>query len=279
MWRRWSQAARRNSCKGSRHVVVKGGHLDGPPSMSSSMAEGSNTLKGSGSRPRALHGTGCTFASAIAAELAKGAAVTEAVRRAKAYNYHRDSPGEPIGMALGPRIIWRPVTVKRLATTSSCSWRKAVRATGRWDRHADSRGTVESGAGPAACNHVAGGGCLGRSHRTRGRRYPSHGNPRSGASQHVATIILAPVRLTPGIERDEHSHGEDILHTCQTANLRIAQLSHQAEPAEEQSRERINGDLGRGRSDSKGWTPSPISSMTVARWIKRRWCGCLTGMP
>ena len=31
-------------------------------------------------------------------------------------------------------------------------------------------------------------------------------------------------------------YGEDILHTCQTGNLRIAQLSHQTEPAEAQSR-------------------------------------------
>ena len=50
------------------------------------------------------HGTGCTFASAIAAELAKGASVKEAAQTAKAYVSAaiRGSAGWHLGKGHGP---------------------------------------------------------------------------------------------------------------------------------------------------------------------------------
>ena len=72
--------------QGARAVLVKGGHMEG--------AEASDVLFDAHGRhiftqPRIAtsntHGTGCTLSSAIAAELAKGAALPTAVERAKAY--------------------------------------------------------------------------------------------------------------------------------------------------------------------------------------------------
>ena len=70
---------------GARAVVVKGGHLEGPPvdlfydggefrEFSAPRIDTANT-----------HGTGCTFASAVAAGLAKGMEVVDAVAAAKEY--------------------------------------------------------------------------------------------------------------------------------------------------------------------------------------------------
>jgi hydroxymethylpyrimidine/phosphomethylpyrimidine kinase len=96
------QAARRIYAKGPRYVVVKGGHLTGPPT--DVMFDGSafQYLEGERITTKSLHGTGCTFASAITAELAKGAEVVVAVRRAKAYITTAIRLAQPIGHGFGP---------------------------------------------------------------------------------------------------------------------------------------------------------------------------------
>jgi hydroxymethylpyrimidine/phosphomethylpyrimidine kinase len=79
------EAARRVAKLGPRHVLVKGGHLKGEAvdllfngreftAFSAPRIDSGNT-----------HGTGCTFSAAIAAGLAKGRPLPEAVRDAKAY--------------------------------------------------------------------------------------------------------------------------------------------------------------------------------------------------
>ncbi|MGQ9598389.1 MAG: bifunctional hydroxymethylpyrimidine kinase/phosphomethylpyrimidine kinase [Anaerolineae bacterium] len=72
---------------GARHVVVKGGHLADPEVAIDVLYDGRSFQEFKAPRidtPN-THGTGCTFASAIAAELAKGAPIQEAVQIAKAY--------------------------------------------------------------------------------------------------------------------------------------------------------------------------------------------------
>lgn len=72
---------------GARNVVVKGGHLPGASDAVDVLYEGQEFTVFDAPRidtPN-THGTGCTFASAIAAELAKGNEVHAAVRIAKEY--------------------------------------------------------------------------------------------------------------------------------------------------------------------------------------------------
>lgn len=72
---------------GARYVVVKGGHLPAASDAVDVLYDGQQFVEFRAPRVDTAntHGTGCTFASAIAAELAKGDTVIEAVRRAKAY--------------------------------------------------------------------------------------------------------------------------------------------------------------------------------------------------
>lgn len=72
---------------GARYVVVKGGHLPAANDAVDVLYDGEQFVEFCAPRLNTAntHGTGCTFASAIAAELAKGYAVIEAVRHAKAY--------------------------------------------------------------------------------------------------------------------------------------------------------------------------------------------------
>ena len=79
------EAARAIVAMGAQWVVVKGGHFEGP--AADTLYDGHRFYDFSAERvkTRNTHGTGCTFASAIAAGLAKGLDVPEAVRRAKEY--------------------------------------------------------------------------------------------------------------------------------------------------------------------------------------------------
>jgi hydroxymethylpyrimidine/phosphomethylpyrimidine kinase len=71
---------------GSLAVLVKGGHLeahDSPDLLAE--ADGVRWFEGERQPTRNTHGTGCTISSAIAAELARGAAPAAAVEAAKIY--------------------------------------------------------------------------------------------------------------------------------------------------------------------------------------------------
>lgn len=71
---------------GPRSVVLKGGHLEGPESVDL-FFDGDTLLRLPAPRhpTRNTHGTGCTFSSAVAALLARGQPLPQAVRGAKQY--------------------------------------------------------------------------------------------------------------------------------------------------------------------------------------------------
>ena len=87
---------------GAKAVVVKGGHLEGP--AVDLLYDGEEFLEMEEPRvdTKNTHGTGCTFASAIAAELAKGAGVADAVARAKEYVTGALKHSYALGQGHGP---------------------------------------------------------------------------------------------------------------------------------------------------------------------------------
>ncbi|MCH7737346.1 MAG: bifunctional hydroxymethylpyrimidine kinase/phosphomethylpyrimidine kinase [Chloroflexi bacterium] len=96
------KAARQIVAMGAASVVVKGGHREGPATdvyfngrefreFTSPRIETANT-----------HGTGCTFASAVAAGLAKGLQTEDAVGQAKEFVTEAIRRSFPIGQGHGP---------------------------------------------------------------------------------------------------------------------------------------------------------------------------------
>ncbi|MGB9736869.1 bifunctional hydroxymethylpyrimidine kinase/phosphomethylpyrimidine kinase [Chloroflexus sp.] len=79
------QAAQQIHALGPRWVLVKGGHLADDSVDVLYDGHGYRYFSSSRIETRHTHGTGCTFASAIAAGLAKGLSVPEAVQAAKDY--------------------------------------------------------------------------------------------------------------------------------------------------------------------------------------------------
>ena len=88
---------------GCRTVLIKGGHLleDRATDL---LYDGQffEIFKGEFIDTPHTHGTGCTYASAIAAQLALGKALSQAVKAAKAYVTEAIRHGLPIGHGKGP---------------------------------------------------------------------------------------------------------------------------------------------------------------------------------
>ena len=98
------KAARELKELGCRWVVLKGGHLQTGPEAIDLLADGKELLLLRAPRLASgnTHGTGCTFASAIAAGLARGWEVPDAVRRAKEYVTEAIRGGFAMGSGHGP---------------------------------------------------------------------------------------------------------------------------------------------------------------------------------
>jgi len=87
---------------GAAAVLVKGGHFDGP--ATDVLYDGSDFSVFTEERidTTSNHGTGCTLASSIAANLAKGNDLPTAVANAKAYVTNAMRAATPIGAGHGP---------------------------------------------------------------------------------------------------------------------------------------------------------------------------------
>ena len=81
------QAAADLLAQGARAVLLKGGHLPGDQvvDLLATPAQPWLRLRTARIASRNVHGTGCTLSSAIAAYLARGLALAQAVERARAY--------------------------------------------------------------------------------------------------------------------------------------------------------------------------------------------------
>ena len=87
---------------GCRAVLLKGGHTQGEAAVDLlADATGTERLALARLDTPHTHGTGCTLSAAVAALLARGATLAEAVRRAKAYVWHGLRHGRALGVGHG----------------------------------------------------------------------------------------------------------------------------------------------------------------------------------
>ena len=96
------QAARDMVAMGALSAVVKGGHLEGDALDVFYDGRELREFRADRVDTTSTHGTGCTFASAIAAGLARGMALEEAVAQAKEYVTAAIRSAFPVGGGHGP---------------------------------------------------------------------------------------------------------------------------------------------------------------------------------
>jgi len=96
-------AARDLLAFGAKAALIKGGHIAGD-TVTDVLATPAGVERFSGPRiaGRSTHGTGCTLASAIACGIAQGMALTDAIRRARAYVVRAIETAPGLGTGHGP---------------------------------------------------------------------------------------------------------------------------------------------------------------------------------
>lgn len=102
------QAAGKLHRLGVKNVVIKGGHAEGGEELIDLLYDGKDFFYFTSKRivTENTHGTGCTFAAAITAELAKGQTVKEAVETAVSYVHAAIEMDLKIGKGHGPTNHW-----------------------------------------------------------------------------------------------------------------------------------------------------------------------------
>ncbi|MEM4694628.1 MAG: bifunctional hydroxymethylpyrimidine kinase/phosphomethylpyrimidine kinase [Ignisphaera sp.] len=101
---------------GARAAIVKGGHIEGEESIDILYVDGVyREFRAKRIETRNTHGTGCSFSAAIAAELAKGKNIVEAVKTAKEFITIAIEHGLPIGKGHGPvnPMAWLYIPAER----------------------------------------------------------------------------------------------------------------------------------------------------------------------
>lgn len=86
---------------GAQHVLVKGGHSAGEAVDLLVSADGVVRLPAARIETRHTHGTGCTLSAGIAASLARGHSVPDAVLRAKTYVWRALEAGQDLAIGGG----------------------------------------------------------------------------------------------------------------------------------------------------------------------------------
>jgi len=95
-------AARKLIEMGAQAVVVTGGHLERPVDVFADSSSSLRTLAGDRIKPENIYGAACTFSSALAASLALGRPLAEAVILAKSYVTEAIRKSYPVGAGRVP---------------------------------------------------------------------------------------------------------------------------------------------------------------------------------
>ena len=192
------KAARQIYRMGTKYVVVKGGHLKGVAVDVLYDGERFSEIEGPRIESKNTHGTGCTFASAIATFLARGDTVYEAVQKAKTFITMAIQSGFRVGKGTSPTnpsaYVLREMERYRVIQ----ELKKAVEVLKR-EEIGYLIPEVSSNLGYAlpfaeGVEDVA--AFPGRIVRFKDS-VTTYGDPEFGASQHVANIILTVMKSDP----------------------------------------------------------------------------------
>lgn len=230
------RAAERILAMGSGAVVVKGGHILQREGMAIDVLlhEGEHTLlEAKRYETKDTHGTGCSFSSAIAAELAKGSSINDAVRVAKHFVNYAIRFGLRVGNGHGPlnpmANLWNDSESYRVLENireavgllEGCSVMRPLVA------------EVQMNIGmalPYAARVEDVAAVEGRIVR-RSKGIKASGCPMYGASGHIARTVLAVM----GFESEKRAamnlrYSEETVQACEELGLLVSYYDRREEP-------------------------------------------------
>ncbi len=255
------EAARRLQALGPTWVLAKGGHLPGDPV--DVLTDGKNAYHLAGPRLKAPHnhGSGCLLATALAAHLAQGLAVPEAVNQAREMVVASLRHGLPLGQGVGPVNPYAPFARERARHAVLEELQAAAARLVREDL-SPLIPEVMSNLGyalpyPEGPEHVA--AFPGRILKTpQGTLAPSP--PAFGASRHIARVILTAMEFQPQLRAALNiRYVEGIETIAPLLHLRLATFDRAHEPPEVKAQE--GGTLAWGVAsvlqELKSWEQPP----------------------
>ena len=225
-------AAKKIKAMGPHHVVVKGGHLAGD--CIDLFYDGSTFTEFASPRIATTntHGTGCTFASAVATEIAQGFSPLEAVQRAKQFIQDAISHSFSLGKGHGPTDPFA-----RIARTAGL-WESSAAVADAFHKLQDARighliPEVQSNLGYALEGAATPGDVVafpGRIVRLQDSIAAVAG-PQPGASRHIAKIILTVLRYDRRYRSAMNiRYSPEIVARCRAQGLRVAEFDRRDEP-------------------------------------------------
>jgi hydroxymethylpyrimidine kinase/phosphomethylpyrimidine kinase len=253
-------AARSIHSMGAKNVLVKGGHLEGD--IVDLLFDGTAFLEFRGPRipTKNTHGTGCTLASAIATELAKGTSIQEAVKRAREFMETAIRFSLPLGKGHGPtnpyaliaREAERYQVLKDLAAALETLKRNKIGCL---------IPEVHSNLGyalPYAESYEDVAAFPGRIARLDDSIAALTG-PAFASSQHVARIILTLMKHDPEYRSVINIRfSEDIIRICEKIGLTVRSFDRADEPREVKEREGSSLEWGTQEVLKMGQAPDVI---------------------
>lgn len=230
---------------GAKSVLIKGGHLPGLPV--DIFFDGKEFYEFSAARVSTphTHGTGCTLATSIAVELAKGVSAPEAISKAKALISAAIKFSLPLGKGRGPvnpyafmaGEIERYQVIQKLKRAFHVLQERKV-------GHLFPE--VQSNIGyalPYATRIEDVAAFPGRLIKS-GREIFKISDPEFGASQHIARIILTAVSFDQNMRSAMNiKFSEEVLHKARRIGLTIGHFDRRQEP----------GQLSRLEGSSLSW--------------------------
>jgi len=222
---------------GSKAVVIKGGHFKGD-AIDVLCQKGRSPIEFRGPRidSATTHGTGCTFSSSLAAFLAMGVPLEEAVARAKNFVGNAVRYGLAIGKGVGPvdptsnlRIEAEKYRVLELMQ-DAISIMESSKTISTLTPECQTN-IVMALPKPYALNAESVCGVPGRFHNIGGKLRAAS-CPTFGASRHVARAVLAAMDFDPDVRAAMNMRcSKEILSVCSRLGLSIGSYDRSKEPA------------------------------------------------
>jgi len=233
------EAARVIHAMGARHVLIKGGHLNGP--ARDVLYDGKVFWEFSRDRidtPH-THGTGCVYSAAIATYLAMDVEIKDAIERAKGFIHTAIHFALPLGKGHGPANPYAPFARDKeryrvLEALNKALTRLQEASVG------DLIPEVQSNLGyglPFAETHNDVAAFPGRLVRL-GKSIVAVDGPAFGASRHMATVVLTAMRRNPEFRSAMNIRfSEARINQCRALGWRVGSFDRAHEPKDVKERE------------------------------------------
>jgi len=254
------KAARHIYGLGPKNVLIKGGHLEGEIIDLLFDGKAFHEYRGPRISTKNTHGTGCTFASAIATELAEGNPVHVAVKRAKDFMTLAIRFSLPLGKGHGPTnpyaLIGRNAEhISVLDDVRTAFEKLRKRKVGPLIPEVQSNlgYALPYAQGPE--DVAAFPGRISRFHDS----VATLSGPEYGASRHIANIILTVIKHDSRFRSAMNIRfSENIVQACRSAGFTVRSFDRSDEPAQIKQREGSSLEWGTEQVLKEGGVPDII---------------------